>query len=147
MNLITYLEKRGIEFTEHNGLSVGGYLDLRGTGITQLPQGLSVGGYLDLRGTGITQLPDELSIKGSLYLDAEKVENVAYRKNCGTHNRTIFAAWIDETVKISAGCFLGTIYEFEAAVDGKYHGGTGEAYKKAAYGCAEELVKKLESAA
>ena len=35
------------------GLTVGGYLDLRGTGIQTLPEGLTVGGYLDLRGTGI----------------------------------------------------------------------------------------------
>jgi hypothetical protein len=72
MNLITYLEKRGIEFTEHNGLSVGGSLDLEGTGITQLPlpQGFSVGGSLDLEGTGITQLPlpQGFSVGGSLYL-------------------------------------------------------------------------------
>ena len=32
----------------------GGSLDLRGTGITSLPDNLTVGGYLDLRGTGIT---------------------------------------------------------------------------------------------
>ena len=32
----------------------GGYLDLRGTNITALPEGLTVGGYLDLRGTNIT---------------------------------------------------------------------------------------------
>lgn len=31
-----------------------GYLYLRGTGITQLPDNLTVGGYLYLRGTGIT---------------------------------------------------------------------------------------------
>ena len=31
-----------------------GYLDLRGTGITSLPDNLTVGGYLHLRGTGIT---------------------------------------------------------------------------------------------
>ena len=35
-------------------MTVGGYLDLRGTGITQLPEGLTVGGYLYLEGTGIT---------------------------------------------------------------------------------------------
>jgi hypothetical protein len=50
-----------------DNLSVGGYLDLEGTGITQLPDNLSVGGSLYLRGTGITQLPDNLSVGG--YLD------------------------------------------------------------------------------
>jgi len=33
----------------------GGSLDLRGTGITSLPDNLTVGGYLDLRGTGIKE--------------------------------------------------------------------------------------------
>jgi hypothetical protein len=47
--------------------SVGGGLDLRGTGITALPDNLSVGGDLDLRGTGITALPDNLSVGGDLY--------------------------------------------------------------------------------
>ena len=37
---------------------IEGDLDLSGnTGITALPNGLSVGGYLDLRGTSITALP------------------------------------------------------------------------------------------
>ena len=47
----------------------GGYLDLRGTGITSLPEGLTVGGSLDLEGcTGITSLPEGLTVGGSLYL-------------------------------------------------------------------------------
>ena len=37
---------------------IDGDLDLRGTGITALPEGLTVGGNLDLEGcTGITALP------------------------------------------------------------------------------------------
>ncbi|MDL2308527.1 hypothetical protein LJC53_02955 [Bacteroidales bacterium OttesenSCG-928-C03] len=51
-----------------DNLSVGGWLDLRDTGITQLPDNLSVGGWLDLRDTGITQLPDNLSVGGGLSL-------------------------------------------------------------------------------
>jgi hypothetical protein len=39
-----------------DNLSVGGWLDLRGTGITALPDNLSVGGSLDLSGTGIKPL-------------------------------------------------------------------------------------------
>ena len=47
----------------------GGSLDLRGTGITALPDNLTVGGSLDLEGcTGITALPDNLTVGGSLYL-------------------------------------------------------------------------------
>lgn len=36
------------DFHESKGLHVGGYLDLRGTDITSLPEGLHVGGSLDL---------------------------------------------------------------------------------------------------
>ena len=46
-----------------------GSLDLRGTGITSLPDNLVVGGSLDLRGTGITSLPDNLVVGGSLDLE------------------------------------------------------------------------------
>ena len=47
----------------------GDSLDLRGTGITALPDNLTVGDSLDLRGTGITALPDNLTVGGSLYLE------------------------------------------------------------------------------
>ncbi len=46
-----------------------GDLDLRGTGITSLPEGLTVGGNLYLRGTGITSLPEGLTVGGDLYLE------------------------------------------------------------------------------
>jgi hypothetical protein len=35
-------------------------------GKIMLPDGLSVGGYLDLRGTGITQLPDDAKVEGEI---------------------------------------------------------------------------------
>jgi len=50
-----------IDLKEHTDSE--GNIDLRGTGITALPEGLSVGGWLDLRGTGITALPEGLSGK------------------------------------------------------------------------------------
>lgn len=47
-----------------------GSLDLRGTGITALPEGLTVGGSLDLEGcTGITALPEGLTVVGWLDLE------------------------------------------------------------------------------
>lgn len=46
----------------------GGNLDLRGTGITSLPDNLTVGGWLDLHNTGIASLPDNLTVGGSLNL-------------------------------------------------------------------------------
>jgi hypothetical protein len=41
MNLLAYLEKHRIPFTANDAghISVGGSLDLRGTGITSLPDG------------------------------------------------------------------------------------------------------------
>ncbi|KFC08213.1 hypothetical protein GTGU_01500, partial [Trabulsiella guamensis ATCC 49490] len=98
---------------------------------------------LDLRGTGITSLPDNLTVGGSLYLDVESISNIAYRKNCGYSGRTIFAAWTGTEFKIAAGCFFGTIEEFEDAVDDKYDGDAAEAYKKAGRDCVAELTEKL----
>ncbi|MCZ0823799.1 hypothetical protein, partial [Dickeya solani] len=97
---------------------------------------------LYLRGTGITSLPDSFSCD-SLYLDPEKISNVAYRENCGYSGRTIFSAWTGTEFKIAAGCFFGTIEEFEEAVDEKYSGSTAEAYKQAGRKCVEELTEKL----
>ena len=54
------------EFVEKYGLKVEGYLDLRGTQITALPDNLTVSGYLDLRGTQITALPDNLTDRKSV---------------------------------------------------------------------------------
>ena len=62
------LDLRGTGITAlPDNLTVGDSLDLRGTGITALPDNLTVGGYLDLSGTGITALPDNLTVGG--YLD------------------------------------------------------------------------------
>ena len=63
------IDLRGTGITSlPDGLTVGGSIDLQDcTGITSLPDGLTVGGYLDLRGTGITSLPDGLTVGG--YLD------------------------------------------------------------------------------
>ena len=43
--------------------TIEGDLDLRGTGITALPEGLHVGGSLDLLGTGITKVPKKFEWK------------------------------------------------------------------------------------
>ena len=65
-----YLDLRGTGITAlPDNLTVGGSLDLENcTGITALPDNLTVGGSLDLRGTGITALPDNLTVGGSLDL-------------------------------------------------------------------------------
>ena len=70
------LDLRGTGITSlPDNLTVGGYLDLRGTGITSLSDNLTVGGSLDLRGTGITSLPDNLTVGGSLYLRGTGITN------------------------------------------------------------------------
>ncbi|MCW2473388.1 hypothetical protein [Candidatus Symbiopectobacterium sp. NZEC151] len=131
------------------GLSVGGSLDLEGTGITSLPEGLpeglSVGGSLYLRGTGITSLPEGLSCE-SLYLDPQRFDNVTYRDNCGNSSRTIFAAWVQGNFRIAAGCFWDTLDAFESAVDERYSGDAAETYKQAARDCVAELTVKLNKA-
>ena len=58
------IDDNGLLYVDN--LSVGGSLDLSGTGVTTLPDNLSVGGSLYLSGTGITTLPDNLSVGGSL---------------------------------------------------------------------------------
>ena len=64
------LDLRGTGITSlPDNLAVGGWLDLEGcAGITSLPDNIAVGGSLDLRGTGITSLPDNLAVGGSLDL-------------------------------------------------------------------------------
>jgi len=71
MKLTTeYLDSKNINYTidDAGKITVGGYLDLRGTGITALPENLTVGGSLYLEGTGITALPENLTVGGYLYL-------------------------------------------------------------------------------
>ena len=70
------LDLRGTGITAlPDNLTVGGYLDLENcTGITALPDNLTVGGSLDLRGTGITALPDNLTVGG--YLDLENCTGI-----------------------------------------------------------------------
>ena len=64
-----YLDLRGTSIkTLPDNLTVGGGLDLRGTSIKTLPDNLTVGGYLDLEGTSIKTLPDNLTVGGDLYL-------------------------------------------------------------------------------
>ena len=51
----------------------GGWLYLRGTQITALPDNLTVGGWLDLSGTQITALPDNLTVGGWLDLSGTQI--------------------------------------------------------------------------
>jgi len=100
---------------------------------------LSVVGYLCLVGTNITELPDNLSVGGSLHLDPKNFSNIPYREGCGSSERIIFAATLGVTPCICAGCFKGTLTEFEEAVDVKYSGKEAENYKQAGRDCIKEL--------
>lgn len=93
--------------------------------------------------SGVDALPDNLTVGGSLYLRPEKITNVSYRENCGYSSRTIFAVWTGKEFRIAAGCFFGSIDQFEQAVDDKYSGSAAEAYKKAGRDCVAELTEKL----
>ena len=77
LNYNGYLDLRGTSITSlPDNLTVGGSLDLRGTSITSLPDNLTVGGSLDLRGTSITSLPDNLTVGGSLYLEGTSITSL-----------------------------------------------------------------------
>lgn len=101
------------------GLSVGGYLYLKGTAITALPEGLSVGGYLDLSGTGITALPEGLTVGGSLYLSDTKIPKIE-RENVGSCKRTIYAIRYNKDIWFCIGCFFGDYDKALKAVENKY---------------------------
>ena len=69
-----WLDLRGTEITAlPDNLTVGGGLDLSGTEITALPDNLTVGGGLDLSGTEITALPDNLTVGGWLDLSGTEI--------------------------------------------------------------------------
>ncbi len=107
-------------------------------------ENITVTNNLDLEDvSGVDALPDNLTVGGSLYLRPEKITNVSYRENCGYSSRTIFAVWTGKEFRIAAGCFFGSIYQFEQAVDDKYSGSAAEAYKKAGRDCVAELTEKL----
>ena len=77
-----WLDLRGIGITPlPDNLRVGCGLDLRGTGISSLPDDLTVGDYLDLRGTNISSLPDNLTVGGALYLHGTGIKDTSKVKN------------------------------------------------------------------
>ena len=125
-DLIKYLVKNDIQHTvsDNGNITVTHNLDLEDV-------------------SGVDALPDNLTVGGSLYLRPEKITNVSYRENCGYSSRTIFAMWTGKEFRIAAGCFFGSIDQFEQAVDDKYSGSAAEAYKKAGRDCVAELTEKL----
>ncbi|MGZ0560957.1 hypothetical protein ACTM3M_23430, partial [Citrobacter freundii] len=75
-DLIKYLVKNDIQHTvsDNGNITVTHNLDLEDvSGVDALPDNLTVGGWLDLRGTSITALPDNLTVGGSLYLEGTSI--------------------------------------------------------------------------
>lgn len=72
-----WLDLRGTKITSlPDNLTVGGSLDLSRTNITSLPDNLTVGGSLDLSGTTITSLPDNITVGGWLDLFGTKITSL-----------------------------------------------------------------------
>lgn len=115
------------------------YLD--NTKISILPNYLSVGEDLCLSNTLITHLPDNLSVGCMLYLDAEKIKNIAFRKLCGKDKCTIFAAFINGEIQINKKGSLSNIETFELEMDKYYSATEAEKYKQAARECVKELIQ------
>ncbi len=77
MKLLEILNLKTIAYTENdNGLTVGGWLYLRGTQISSLPDNLTVGDSLCLEGTQISSLPDNLTVGGWLYLRGTQISSL-----------------------------------------------------------------------
>ncbi len=86
-----------------------------------LPDNLSVGGYLDLRGTSVTTLPDNLSVGGSLYLEGSSVTTIVWMATkCGNSNRKGAVFFYKGEPQIQLGCFRGNEEEALAAIENKY---------------------------
>jgi len=64
----SHVEGRELVLEDGQRFNLDGDIDLRGTGITTLPDNLTVGESLDLCGTGVTALPDNLTVGDSLDL-------------------------------------------------------------------------------
>ena len=94
------LDLRGTGITSlPDNLTVGGGLYLLGTGITSLPDNLTVGGYLDLRGTGITTLPDNLTVGGYLDLSCTGITTLPDNLTVGG-SLYLRGTWITDTTKV-----------------------------------------------
>ena len=65
----TYAPYSEYEIKDDLSVYVKGYLDLRGTNVSELPDNLIVRGNLDLRGTSVSELPDDLYVGGKIYKD------------------------------------------------------------------------------
>ena len=98
---MAYKIENGVFSCENN--LFGGSLDLRGTGITSLPDGLHVGGDLDLSGTGITSLNVNIVVFG---IKSSKL----------TFIDLAYQVYITDS-HIKIGCQLKTVSEWRAITE------------------------------
>lgn len=61
---------------KEDGVYYGGYLDLRNTNISELPDNLEVGGCLSLYNTKISNIPKGLEVRGNLDLDRTNISEL-----------------------------------------------------------------------
>ena len=148
MRLIEYLKICGFNYTEKDdgGLIVHSHLTLSLAKAIEISGSLIVEGGLFAAASNFKgfQLPASLSVKFLWLLDPENIENIVCKSGCGSRNRTIFAARINGEIQIGAGCFLGNLDAFCAAVDQFYEGDAAQKYKDDALYCVNALVEKLE---
>lgn len=126
-----------------NNVTVAGILRISSFLANQLPENLRAD-VLEIECTSTTHLPESLYVRRSLCINESLIENIAYREHCGAKNRTIFACYINgNKFTVCAGCFLGTLDEFDNEVDQKYYGADATRYKNQARECVIELAEKL----
>ena len=110
----------------------GGWLNLRGTGITSLPEGLTVGGSLYLGGTNITSLPEGLAVGGWLDLGGTGITRAELKKVKRIQNgdyvpgKWIYADGILTHIKKEKRInqytfYVGRIPKKNVIFDGKYY--------------------------
>ena len=77
LNFVGFLDLRNTRITSlPEGLTIDGDLSLVRTKITSLPNNLTVGRSLFVSGTKITSLPDNLKIGDTLYIDDTKISSI-----------------------------------------------------------------------
>ena len=91
-----FYELTGYQLIIKNGKPYyGGWLDLRGTAITSLPDNLTVGGWLDLRGTAIRDIS-----KVGTKLTSDALERIDKKRN-----QILKWEWNDKTYIKADGIF------------------------------------------
>src|SRR6185436_10265076 len=119
---------------------INGFLDLRGSQITKLPNNLTVNGNFYLsNNTGITALPDNLTVNGSLYISGTAItalpETLKVRGSINLSN-TVITALPDKLV------IGGNVYGLEKNLQQIAGDGEFERMKTLMRQCREEVKQE-----